>query len=209
MKRRASLLLALLLCAWTARAGEAPNARPSNWATPVTGTTVANLYRVESGLYRGAQPNAAGFQELARLGVRTVLDLAGGDGDGPLAGDESLKLFHVPMSAWGLHDDLVLEALRIMTEPENRPLMVHCRHGADRTGAMVALYRVVVQGWSKEKAVREMDNGGYNHSWLWRNLDRYVMRADVEGLRRELGLLPAGITPSGPFVSAAAAGPAN
>jgi tyrosine-protein phosphatase SIW14 len=164
MKRRASLLLALLLCAWTARAGEAPNARPSNWATPVTGTTVANLYRVESGLYRGAQPNAAGFQELARLGVRTVLDLAGGDGDGPLAGDESLKLFHVPMSAWGLHDDLVLEALRIMTEPENRPLMVHCRHGADRTGAMVALYRVVVQGWSKEKAVREMDNGGYNHS---------------------------------------------
>jgi protein tyrosine phosphatase (PTP) superfamily phosphohydrolase (DUF442 family) len=209
MKRRASLLLALLLCAWTARAGEAPNARPSNWATPVTGTTVANLYRVESGLYRGAQPNAAGFQELARLGVRTVLDLAGGDGDGPLAGDESLKLFHVPMSAWGLHDDLVLEALRIMTDPENRPLMVHCRHGADRTGAMVALYRVVVQGWSKEKAVREMDDGGYHHSWLWRNLDRYVMNADVAKLRRKLGLPDASLSVVGSAPSAEKAAAAS
>jgi protein tyrosine/serine phosphatase len=113
------------------------------------------------------------------------------------------------MSAWGLHDDLVLKALRIMVDPRNRPLMVHCRHGADRTGAMVALYRVVVQGWTREQAVREMDDGGYHHSWLWRDLDRYVMKADIEKLREELGLSVSASSTSSPPAPAALAGPAG
>jgi len=92
------------------------------------------------------------------------------------------------MSAWGLHDDLVLQALRIMADPANRPLLIHCQHGADRTGAMVALYRVVVQNWSKADAIREMNEGGYHHSFLWKNLDHYVDRADVAALRKALGL---------------------
>ncbi len=155
----------------------------------MAGTSVGNLYRIEDGLFRGAQPSVAGFRELAALGVRNVLDLAGGSGDVRFVSDGTVKLFHVPMSAWGLRDDLVLKALRIMTEPENRPLMIHCAHGADRTGAIVALYRVVVQGWTKEQAVREMNEGGYHHNGLFRNLDRYVMRANVDALRRELGVL--------------------
>jgi protein tyrosine/serine phosphatase len=105
-----------------------------------------------------------------------------------LVAKDSLKLYHVPMSVWGLRDDRVLEALRVMADPANRPLMIHCRHGSDRTGALVALYRVVVQGWTKEKAVEEMNQGGYDHNALWRNLDRYVMKADVEALRKALKL---------------------
>ncbi len=152
------------------------------------GTSIQNLYRVEEGLYRGSQPTAAGFQELQALGVRTVLDLAGGKGDAALVPDGSLKLVQIKMSALGLHDDRVLRALRVMTDPANRPLMVHCRQGADRTGALVALYRVVVQGWSKQKAVLEMKDGGFHHSELWVNMDYYVMKADVDALRSELGL---------------------
>jgi hypothetical protein len=163
-------------------------ARPSEWAIPVSGTSVSNLYRIEDGFYRGAQPTAAGFTDLSTLGVRSVLDVAGGAGDDALAPGGAIRLFHVPMSAWGLHDDLVLQALRIMTDPGNRPLLIHCQHGADRTGAMVALYRIVVQGWSKADAIREMNKGGYHHSFLWKNLDRYVDRADVAGLRKALGL---------------------
>ncbi len=200
MKRQTTFFLALFSCALAAQAGQdSKPARPSDWATPVSGTSVGNLYLIEDGFYRGAQPSAAGFQELATLGVRSVLDLAGGAGDGQVVRDGSVKLFHVPMSAWGLHDDLVLQALRIMIDPQNRPLMIHCQHGADRTGALVALYRVVAQGWSKEQAVREMSRGGYHHNALWRNLDRYVLKADVAALRRELGLpaapVPASVEP--------------
>jgi len=154
----------------------------------VTGTSVGNLYKIEDGFYRGAQPSIAGFRELAALGVHTVLDLAGGSDDRYVA-DGSVKLLHVPMSAWGLHDDLVLKALQIMTAPENRPLMIHCQHGADRTGALVALYRVVVQGWTKEQAIREMNEGGYHHNGLFKNLDRYVQRANVDDLRKQLGVV--------------------
>ena len=191
MKRWVAPVLALFLSAGTAgAAGPSASAfdRPADWASPVAGIGVKNFYKVEDGLYRGAQPTAAGFQELVDLGVRTVLDVAGGDGDGGVAPGGSLKLLHVPMSAFGLHDDRVLEALRAMADPANRPLMIHCQHGADRTGALVALYRVVVQGWTKEKAVLEMNQGGYHHSPLWRNLDRYVLKADVDALRKKLNL---------------------
>ena len=187
MTRWLSLVLALFLCASAASAAE-PAVRPEDWATPVAGTSIRNLYLIEQGLYRGSQPTAAGFQELQALGVRTVLDLAGGKGDAALVPDGSLKLVHIPMSALGLHDDRVLEALRVMTDPANRPLMIHCKQGADRTGALVALYRVVVQGWSKRKALLEMNKGGFHHSEFWVNMDYYVMKADVDALRKQLDL---------------------
>jgi protein tyrosine phosphatase (PTP) superfamily phosphohydrolase (DUF442 family) len=190
MLRKTAPFLALLFCAVFVQAAPSPEllARPAEWATAVPGTSVANLYRIEDGLYRAAQPTAAGFTELAALGVHGVLDVAGGAGDEALIGADTIRTFHVPMSAWGLHDDLVLRALRIMADPANRPLLIHCQHGADRTGAMVALYRVVVQGWNKADAIREMNEGGYHHSFLWKNLDRYVDRADVAALRKALGL---------------------
>jgi hypothetical protein len=186
MKKLAPAVLVVFLCAGSALAA-GPAERPSEWAVAVAGTTVQNLYRIEDGFFRGAQPTADGFKELAGLGVKTVLDLSGG-GDDVLLKGGALKLVHVRMSAFGLRDDRVLEALRTMADPANRPLMIHCQHGADRTGALVALYRVVVQGWTKEKAVEEMNRGGYHHNSLWRNLDRYVMRADVEALRKALKL---------------------
>jgi protein tyrosine phosphatase (PTP) superfamily phosphohydrolase (DUF442 family) len=183
--KRLLLPVLLLLVAATVAAAEAVSSRPADWAVAVAGTSVQNLYRVEDGFYRGAQPTADGFKELAGLGVKTVLDVSGG-GDEALLKGGTLKLVHLPMNAFGLRDDRVLEALRVMADPSNRPLMVHCQHGADRTGALVALYRVVVQGWTKERAVEEMNRGGYHHSSLWRNLDRYVLNADVARLRQAL-----------------------
>jgi protein tyrosine phosphatase (PTP) superfamily phosphohydrolase (DUF442 family) len=209
MKPWGPVVLSLLLGVW-ASAGTAsplpPLPRPAEWATVVDGTSVSNLYRVEDGLYRGAQPTPAGFKELVALGVRSVLDLAGGPGDDTLIekGVEkgSLTLFHVPMSAFGLRDDRVLDALRIMADPKNRPLLIHCQHGADRTGAMVALYRVVVQGWTAENAVEEMNRGGYHHSGLFKNLETYVLKADAAAIRQKLGL-KAPIAPNAPAATLA------
>ena len=181
-RRVLPLLLALSLCvpAFAANA-----ARPSAWAAAVAAKGVENLYRVEPDLYRSARPAAEGFRELAALGVKTVLDVESPGDDAAVRGT-AIRLFHVPMSAFGLRNDRVLAALRILADPANRPIVVHCHLGADRTGALIALYRVVVQGWSKEDAIREMDDGGYHHSSWWRNLDRYVAAADVDAFRKEL-----------------------
>jgi len=205
MRKLAPAVLVVFLCAGSALAA-GPAERPSDWAVAVAGTTVQNLYRIEDGFFRGAQPTADGFRELAGLGVRTVLDLSGG-GDDRLLKDGGLKLVHVPMSAFGLRNDRVLEALRTMADPANRPLMIHCQHGADRTGALVALYRVVVQGWTKERAVEEMNRGGYHHNSLWRNLDRYVMRADVDALRKALKIERPNPAAPAPIVAEAAPAP--
>ncbi|HEV8268772.1 MAG TPA: tyrosine-protein phosphatase [Thermoanaerobaculia bacterium] len=196
MKTRSAFFGFLVLSASLEAANPAPvtTSRPVTWAVPVEKTSVGNLYRVEDDLYRCAQPTPDGFHELSTLGVKTVLDLKGGADE---VSGTPLKLFHVPMTAFGLRDDRVLEALKIMADPANRPIAVHCQHGADRTGALIALYRMVVQGWSKEDALAEMNDGGFHHSGLFRNLDRYVSRADVTSLRKSLG-----ITAPGPSLAA-------
>ena len=208
MNRRGTIFLAVVLALSLgpgfAIASPPAVPRPGVWATVVKAEGVDNLYSVEPGLFRSAQPTSAGFRELAALGVRTVLDVAGGEGDAPLAKGTDLKLLHVSMSAFGLRDRRVLEALRILADPANRPVVIHCQHGADRTGAIVALYRVVVQGWSKADALREMNEGGFHHSSLWRNLDDYVLKADVEALRREILVVA---SPSAPVSVQASAGP--
>ena len=166
--------------------------RPATWAAAVPGTHLSNLYRIEPDLLRSAQPDALGFRDLATLGVKTVLDLRAGHADAGEAGKTTLHLLNVPMTAWSFRDDRVLDALRIVADKANRPLLVHCQKGADRTGAILALYRIVVQGWTREEALREMNEGGYHHSFLFRNLDRYVRHADIGALRRELGVSPPG-----------------
>lgn len=182
--------LSLALAAATFAAG-----RPATWASPVAGVPVGNFYRVEPDLYRSAQPDAEGFQALAAHGIKCVLDVAGGRGDGKAAHGTPLRLVHVSLRAWDLRDDRVLEALRVLTDPANRPVLIHCKHGADRTGAILALYRVVVEGWSKEDAVREMRDGGYHFHSIWSNLVEYVWSADVASLRHALGITvpPAGL----------------
>src|SRR5258708_614570 len=86
MKRRLlSGVLALLVLSGWASAAPVP-ARPASWAAAVAGTHVPNLYRIEPDLLRSAQPDTAGFQDLATLGVKTVLDLRAGHADAEQAG---------------------------------------------------------------------------------------------------------------------------
>ncbi len=192
MKRRLLPLVAFALAAAASAFAGTPS-RPASWAVAVPAKGIENLYRVEPDLYRSARPQSDGFHELQALGVKTILDVESPADEGAARGT-SLKLFHVPMTAFGLRDDLVLQALRIMADPANRPVLVHCQLGADRTGAMVALYRVVVQGWTREDALREMNEGGYHHSSWFRNLDQYVSAVNVDALRKELGIVKPGET---------------
>jgi len=167
--------------------------RPDTWAVAVSTQGVPNFWRVEPDLYRSARPESAGFRELEKLGVKAVLDVES-PADELAAKGTKLKLFHVPMNAFGLRDESVLEAMKILSDPANRPIVIHCQHGADRTGAMMALYRVVVEGWSKDDAIREINAWGYHHSSWFSNLDRYVAGADVDGLRKKLGVAKPGMT---------------
>jgi protein tyrosine/serine phosphatase len=80
----------------------------------------------------------------------------------------------------------VVRFLRLAGDPARRPVFVHCKHGADRTGMMVAFYRIVRQGWTKKQAIREMVHGGFGFHSIWDHLIGFVRDADIDKLRARL-----------------------
>jgi protein tyrosine phosphatase (PTP) superfamily phosphohydrolase (DUF442 family) len=177
-------------------ASQAAPRRPGRWARPVTKPGLPNLHRVSDMYFRGAQPNAEGMRELARMKVKTVVNLRAINSDRDEIGDEALAYEHISFKAWHAEDEDVLRFLRIVTDPERQPVFVHCQHGADRTGMMTAIYRIVVEGWSKDDAISEMTQGGYGFHAIWKDLVEYVRDLDVERLRKESGFSKATKAPA-------------
>jgi protein tyrosine/serine phosphatase len=120
-----------------------------------------NLHQVEQDFYRGAQPTAEGFRQLRTMGVKTVVSLRTEDVDTQEAERttvESLGMrwVHIPMRMyWKPSDKQVLRFLAVVMDPQQRPVFVHCRKGQNRTGLLVAIYRVVAQGWPPKQAFSE------------------------------------------------------
>jgi protein tyrosine/serine phosphatase len=185
--RRRIALAALALTACTALpAGD----RPATWASapaqPIAG--LPNFHVVTPDLYRGAQPTAQGMRALEAMGVKTVLSLRAFNDDESLLAETKLDHPRIRFHTWHPEDEDVVAFLRIATDPARAPVFVHCQHGSDRTGTMIAIYRVAVQGWDKEEAIREMTGGGYGFHPLWENLKDYLRRLDIEAIRRAAGI---------------------
>ncbi|MBM4037597.1 MAG: protein tyrosine phosphatase [Planctomycetes bacterium] len=168
--------------------GLAAHERPASWATRVRRPGLPNLHRVTDALYRGAQPTPEGFRELKKMGVKSVINLRSHHSDDDELGDTGLAYEEIPMSARHAEADDAVRFLRLVTDKARTPVFVHCKAGADRTGAMCALYRIVVQGWTKDAAIREMTRGGFGHHPIYRNLPKFIEGLDVEALRKQAGL---------------------
>lgn len=92
------------------------------------------------------------------------------------------------MAPWHLDEDEVVEFLKVAANSNNFPVFVHCQRGADRTGAMCAMYRIVVCGWTKAEAIAEMKDGGFDYSPVWHSLITSIEKADIPKIRRRLEL---------------------
>lgn len=180
-----ALIIALLLCCANAEAQ--PRLRPNAWAVPVLGTTLGNFYWVDSDIYRSEQPDEESFSDLTALGIKEILNLREYHTDDE-AEESKFSVHRLPMAAGSVTEEQLLAAL---TEIKNRkaPLLIHCWHGSDRTGATVAAYRVVFQNWTKAQAIDEMLNGGYGyHSSIYPNLLTLIENLNVEKIKKQLQL---------------------
>ncbi len=157
--------------------------RPARWAEPITLAGVPNLHRITPTLYRSEQPTSLGMRNLEKLGIRTVINLRAFDDDAQELKGTSLRGVHVPVKTWHLETEDVVRVLGELRHPENGPFLIHCQHGADRTGVMSAMYRMVEQNWSADDALAELVDGGYGYHPIWRNIRRYVRSVDVGRLR--------------------------
>ena len=166
------------------------------WARRISRPGLGNLAQVSDNLYRGAKPSGRGFEELKSMGVRTVIDLGHWFFEVDNLRDRQLRYVRIDFYTWQPRDNQVVRFLQVASNKDNGPVYVHCRRGADRTGFMVAIYRVVCQGWSREQAIAEMTGGGFGFDPQYQNLVSYVRTRDLEGLGRQ-----AGIAPQGPAVA--------
>ena len=162
--------------------------RSLSWAQPLAVPPLKNLYKVSDDLYRGAQPTREGFLALQRLGVKTDVNLRLGGSDAELVAGTTIALVEIPAEPWELENEDVVAFLKVVGDRGRLPAFVHCSHGADRTGAMTAIYRIAIQGWGKDEAIAEMTQGGFGYHAIWENLPAFIHALDVEAVKRDAGL---------------------
>jgi protein tyrosine/serine phosphatase len=158
-------------------AGQTSNVDRVN-AVNVSAIRIDNFGRVDAAYYRGAQPTGRDYEDLASLGVKTIINLTSDDAD-PIekasaerAGLEYIQIAmttHQPPNASQL-----AEFLKIVTTPANQPVFVHCVGGRHRTGVMTAVYRMSHDGWSADRAFAEMKQYKFGADFLHAEFKEFV-----------------------------------
>jgi protein tyrosine phosphatase (PTP) superfamily phosphohydrolase (DUF442 family) len=140
---------------------------------------VPNFGEVTSQLLRGGQPTEQGFKELSKRGVGLVVNLRG---DSKVEREQVQKLgmqyVSIPWHCASPKDAQMAEFLKILRGNPDKKIFVHCRLGVDRTGMMIASYRIAEQGWTAARAQREMSAFGFDsfHHMLCPGLSTYEER---------------------------------
>ena len=188
--RAVTLILSIMMAfsLTTNVCADSQGGRPEKWAQPIRMEGVPNLHKVTDNLYRSAQPTAEGMGNLKKMGVETIVNLRSFHTDRDEIGNTGLAYEHIYMKAWHPEEEEIVRFLQIVTRPEKGPVLVHCQHGADRTGTMCAVYRIAIQGWTREEAVKEMAEGGFGFHEAWVNLVPWINKLDIGRIKRKAGI---------------------
>jgi protein tyrosine/serine phosphatase len=179
-------ILALFLAISAIAAEQTPRERPAIWAAPIINTSLENAYRVSPDLYRCEQPGKKDVPDLKALGIQSILNLRRYNSDPK----ELTAAGFVPLLQRMEADDLTIDdlvaALRLIKDAP-KPVLVHCWHGSDRTGSVVAAYRIVFQNWTPAAALDELRFGGYGyHEKTFPNIITLFEKLDATELRRRV-----------------------
>jgi len=135
-------------------------ASPDGRATGTSAIRIDNFGRVDASLYRGAQPEGQDYADLKALGVKTIINLTSDDAredEKSMTEAAGMSYFQIPMTTHTAPTAAQLsEFLRIVNDPVNQPVYVHCVGGRHRTGVMTATYRMTHEGWTADQAFKEM-----------------------------------------------------
>jgi|HubBroStandDraft_1064217.scaffolds.fasta_scaffold00600_10 tyrosine-protein phosphatase SIW14 len=154
------------------------------WAADVAAPGVPNFHQVNERIYRGAQPKGEGWSSLASLGVKTVIDLRresehSSKAEARAVQAAGMHYVNVPLSNMAAPSDKKIAQVLALLDDSAGPVFVHCRRGADRTGTVIACYRIAHGGWSNQQALREALS--YGMSWVEVGMQRYVLAFHAAG----------------------------
>jgi tyrosine-protein phosphatase SIW14 len=156
----------LVACAHTPVVQDSAREISFQTESPQSLPVIDRFHQVAPGIFRGARPGKQGVQELARLGFKTDLNLDSDDDEAELergwAHDQGLQFIDERLSGfWRPNATQVRRILEFVKNPSNHPIFIHCKHGRDRTGLIVALHRVFHENWTPEQAYDEWRAMGY------------------------------------------------
>ena len=162
------------------------------WSAQVDAPGIPNFHQVNERVYRGGQPAPEAWTGLAKLGVKTVIDLRREDEHSTAAEAQAvraagLNYVNIPMKGVvAPTNQQIAKVLSLLNSKE--PVFVHCKRGADRTGAVIACYRIANDGWAHQKALSEAKALGM--AWTQLGLKSYVKTFRPAVLEAVAGLEP-------------------
>lgn len=159
------------------------------WATPIKHD--ANLYRIDDKLYRSEQPVAEDGEAIVKLGIQSVINLRFFDrNDDDYLKAYGLTLLNRPLLSWSIKPKEIAEILYLIEkQQQNGAVLIHCYHGADRTGLIAGMYRIIYQGWSVDDAKAEMQHGPYGYHSIWKNIANLFTEEKVKQVKTHLEAL--------------------
>ena len=133
-------------------------ARAEGGAADLSRISIENFGRISDVYYRGAQPRGNDYKDLAAIGVKTVIDLSNDQREeADLTQAAGLKFYRIPLTTSAAPPAAaVVQFLKLVNDPANQPVYVHCQGGRHRTGIMTAVYRMTHDHWAPDKAFAEM-----------------------------------------------------
>lgn len=181
-KARAPYIPALVVTVTLALAGSAsarPDVtRPTTSVIDLSNIHIGNFGRVAATYFRGGQPKGRDYADLASLGVKTLINLTSDDADtheSLMAKKAGLGYFQIPMTTHEPPSAAQLaEFFRIVNDPANQPVYVHCVGGRHRTGVMTAIYRMTHDGWTPDQAFNEMKHYKFGADFLHPEFKSFV-----------------------------------
>ena len=168
----------------------AMQAEQKQWARPIKPD--ANLYYVDNLLYRSEQLIADDVATVEQLGIKSVINLRffnRKDNESILTG-RGIDLLNQPLLTWHIKPEDIAKVLYIIKQQQRKgAVLVHCYHGADRTGLIIGMYRIIYQGWLIEVAKKEMQQGNFGYHSIWKNLDNLFTEENVDKVKQHLTVL--------------------
>ena len=160
--------------------------RPSQWGTLLN--TQSNFYKISDMVYRSEQPDAELIPLLKENKIDIVINLRNRDKDKIVLAKHPFQQVHIPINTWAIDRNDLLAVMQTIQKAEknHQKVLVHCYHGSDRTGASVAMYRIIFQNWSTADALNEMKHGGYGFHPIWKNIENLFTPENIRWIREQL-----------------------
>lgn len=143
-----------------------------------------NLHRLNDSIYRSDQPDSLDISLLKELGIKSILNLRNSHHDTVFIGlHHDFNLYHIPMKAYYITNKRIVEAMQVLLSAP-KPILIHCKHGSDRTGAVVGMYRILYNGYSKKEALKEMKRKEYGFHRVFINIPIFIKTRNIEKLKK-------------------------